>query len=137
MSEDIPEDFADQDIYSVLDKLDNVSLFLEPTRIEGQYDYDNQRRPLVGKELSVAVITRDDIEGNMESVYTALEMLDEGQMSLGFFIMKVMQSEFKMSMSIDGEFMKNITKTEMSHTYTQHVYSHDGKPPAKKGWMHK
>lgn len=134
MSEDMPEEIMNRDYYSILDKLDNISLFLEPTRIEGQFDYDNMRRPLVGKELSVGHIKEEHMEGHLESVLTALEMLDEGQIGLGLFIMKMMQSEFKMTMSIDGEFMRNVTKTEMSHTYTQHVYSHDDKEPVKKGW---
>lgn len=109
---------------NIVERLDQISMFLEPTYIKGQEDYDNPRKLLVSKELSVGNIKPEDRGGHMRSVRAAQEFLDNGQIGLARFIMKTLQSEFKISMSIEGKFMENITKQELRYTHAQHLYTH-------------
>ena len=104
------------------ERLDQISMFLWPTWVPGQEDYDNPRMPLVSKELSVGRIKEEHMKGNISHTRTALDMLEEGQIGLARFIMKFMHSEFKMTMSIDGEFMDGITHQELRYTQHQHVH---------------
>ena len=108
-------------------------MFLEPTYVKGQENFDNPRKPLVSKELSCGHIQEHHMGGHLKSVRTALEFLDEGQVGLARYIMKSMQSEFKMTMSIDGEFINNVTKQELRYTQTQHVYDHGEDQKPKRG----
>ena len=117
---------------NVVERLDQISMFLEPTYVLGQESYDNPRKPLVSKEMSVGNIQESHMCGHLKGVRSALELLDEGQLGLARFIMKTMQSEFKMTMSIDGEFIKSVTKQELRYTHTQHLYAHETEEKNKK-----
>jgi len=117
---------------NIMERLDQISMFLEPTYVKGQEDYDNPRKPLVSKEFSVGNILENHMSGHLKGVRAALELLDSGQIGLARYIMKTMQSEFKMTMSIGGEFMKNITKQELRYTHTQHLHQHPAEVTKKK-----
>jgi len=116
------------------ERLDQISMFLWPTWVPGQEDYDTPRMPLVSKELSVGRIKEEHMKGNISHTRTSLDMLEEGQIGLARFIMKFMHSEFKMTMSIDGEFMDGITHQELRYTQHQHLHQPEQQnQPQKKG----
>jgi len=132
--EDMQRRMAEQgDVPGITERLDQISMFLEPTYVKGQESYDLPRKPLVAKELSVGHIKEEHMRANMETVTTALEFLDTGQLGLGMFLMKTLHSEFKQTMSIDGEFINNVTKQELRYTHTQHLYQHE-EEQKKKRW---
>lgn len=128
------DDIMRENTRAIVERLDQISMFLEPTYVIGQETYDNPRKQLVSKELSVGNIKEEHMSGHMNSVRTALELLDEGQISEARFVMKYIQSEFKMTMSIGGEFMNNVTKQELRYTQNQHVYEHPAERE-KKGFF--
>ena len=118
------------------ERLDQISMFLWPTWVPGQEDYDTPRMPLVSKELSVGRIKEEHMAGNISHTRAALYMLDRGHVGLARYIMKFMHSEFKMTMSIDGEFMDGITHQELRYTQHQHLHQDQQQQiPQKKGFF--
>ena len=114
--------------------IDQFSRFLKPTIPEGQLDYYNPRMPLVGKELSIGNIQREDMISYIDTEQAILEFLEEGQIGLARFMMTIFQSELKLSMSFDGLFMEYISTNKFEYTQTQHVHEHL-EPTEKKGFL--
>lgn len=122
----------DTDYTTKLEKkrLDQYKSFLNPTMADDQDDFYGPIRPLIGPELSVANLEREDILSYLLTVSCAQEMFANGQDDLGLFIMTNMTAELKLSMSRDGLVVENIfsNKMEYSQTQTLHEYQH----PAEK-----
>jgi len=108
-------------------RLDQYKNFLNPTLADDQDDYYGPIRPLIGPELSVAVLEKEDILSYLLQVKTAQEMFANGQDDLGLLIMTTMTSELKLSMSRDGLVVDNIfsNKIEYSQSQTLHEYQHN------------
>jgi len=119
---------------STKQSIDQYSRFLQPTIPKGEQDYYNPRLPLVGKELSIGNISRDDMISNLTTESAILEFLEEGQIGLARFMMTLFQAEFKMSMSFDGMFMEYISTNKFEYKQTQDLTEHV-QMPARKGFL--
>jgi len=113
--------------------IDQYSRFLKPTIPTGQLDYYNPRMPLVGKELSIGNIQREDMISYINIEEAVLEFLEEGQIGLARFMMTLFQGELKLSMSFDGMFMEYISTNKFEYTQTQHLHEHPAEQ--KKGFL--
>ena len=120
---------------SISERIDQFSRFLEPTIPPGQLDYYNPRKPLIGKELSVANIDRRDLPAYLFVEEAILEFLEAGQIGLARFLMITFQAELKLTMSIDGRFMDFIGKTKLEYEHKQHIIEHPVE--RKRGWFGK
>lgn len=114
-------------------RLDQYKSFLNPTLADNQDDFYGPIRPLIGPELSVANLEKEDILSYLLTVGCAQEMFANGQDDLGLFIMTNMTAELKLTMSRDGLVVENIfsNKMEYSQTQTLHEYQH---PAERKKW---
>jgi len=125
-------------------RLDQYKRFLDPTLADDQLDYYGPIRPVIGPELSVANLEREDIFSFILQVKTAQEMFANGQDDLGLLVMTTMTAELKLSMSKEGLVVGNIFSNKMEYTQTQtlHEYQHPaerkrglfgGRPPIEGG----
>ena len=107
-------------------RLDQYKTFLNPTLADDQNEYYGPIRPLIGPELSVANLEREDIGSYLRQEYTIQELFANGQDDLGLLMMTTMTAELKLSMSKDGMVVDNIfsNKMEYSQTQTLHEYQH-------------
>ena len=107
-------------------RLDQYKTFLNPTLADDQNEYYGPIRPLIGPELSVANLEREDIGSYLRQEYTIQELFANGQDDLGLLMMTTMTAELKLSMSKDGMVVENIfsNKMEYSQTQTLHEYQH-------------
>lgn len=112
------------------ERLDQISMFL-------QYIEENDpRNQLVGKEKSIARIEGGHMPGHIRMDKAIMMMFDKGQIKTGFKLLYSQNSEFRMSMSIDGNFIDNVTKQELR--YYQHQYLHqEQEKKQKKSFWHK
>lgn len=122
---DIPETLANKQ------SIDQYSRFLEPTIPKGQFEYYNERKPLISKELSVGNIEREDMIGYLDTEQAILEFLEEGQIGLARFLMTLFQSELKLTMSFDGRFLDQITTSKFEYTQKQDIHEHMESAPRK------
>ena len=98
------------------ERLDQITMFLEFIR---------KKRPhetILGKEKSVGIIEPEHLEAHIRFDKAILTLLNAGQIRTAFNMIYSQVSEFKMTMSIKGKFLEDITKTELR--YSQHVYEH-------------
>jgi len=114
------------------DRFNNIEMFLKATQPEGYDEYYNPRSPLLGKELSVGYVSREDMLANDMMVWTILECFIEGQMDIAWDLMTWYQNDWKASMSIDAKLLERLTTQEVKYDQTQHVYEHIV-PQKKKG----
>ena len=114
--------------------IDQYSRFLQPTIPKGQLDYYNPRMPLLGKELSIGNIEREDMISYLTTEEAILEFLEEGQLGLARFMMTLYQSELKLSMSFEGMFMEYISTNKFEYKQTQDVTEHVDLPK-KRGFF--
>ena len=107
-------------------RLDQYKRFLDPTLADDQLEYYGPIRPLIGPELSVAVLEKEDMYSYILQVKTAQEMAANGQDDLLMLIQTTMTSELKLSMSREGTVVDHIfgNKMEYSQTQTLHEYQH-------------
>lgn len=107
-------------------RLDQYKNFLDPTLADDQTEYYGPIRPLIGPELSVAYLEREDMISYLLQVRTAQEMAANGQDDLLMYIQTTMTAELKLSMSREGLVVGNIfsNKMEYSQTQTLHEYQH-------------
>ena len=112
-------------------RLDQYKNFLNPTLADNQDEYYGPIRPLIGPELSVAYLDKEDLISYVKTEYCTQEMFSSGQDDLGLLLMTTMIAELKLSMSIDGKVVDNIFSNRMEYTQTQtlHEYQH---PPEKR-----
>lgn len=112
--------------------MDQFSRFLTPTQPKGYNEFYDERKQLMGKELSVANLEKEDIECYEKMINVAQEMLIYGQDLMARTIMISMVSGLKLSMSLEGMFIENLlaNKIEYAQTQTVHEYQH---APEKRG----
>lgn len=116
------------------DRFNNIEMFLRATQPEGYDEYYNPRSPLLGKELSVGYIEREDMLANDMMTWAILEYFIEGQMDFAWDCMTWYQNDWKASMSIDAKLLEKLTSREVKYDQTQHVYEHPVEQK-KKGWL--
>jgi len=124
---EFPKDIANRQ------SIDQFTRFLEPTVPDGQLDYYNSRKPLIGKELSIGNIEREDMISYIDTGQAILEFLEEGQIGLARFMMTIYQGELKLSMSFEGKFMEYISTNKFEYKQTQDIHEHTDKP--KRGFF--
>jgi len=115
--------------------IDQYSRFLQPTIPKGQLEYYNPRMPLIGKELSIGNIQREDMISYLSTEEAILEFLEEGQLGLARFMMTLFQSELKLSMSFDGLFMEFISTSKFEYKQSQELTENVNVPQKKKGFF--
>lgn len=118
---------------AIKQNIDQYSRFLKPTIPEGQLGYYNPVMPLVGKELSIGNIFREDMLGHLPMITCIQKLLSYGQIGLHRRYMIGFQAELKLTMSFDGLFMEQIAGNKFEYTQEQHVYEHPMEMPKKKG----
>lgn len=128
MPGELPHDIAKKQ------SIDQYSRFLQPTIPKGQLDYYNPRMPLVGKELSIGNIEREDMISYLTTEEAILEFLEEGQLGLARFMMTTFQSELKLSMSFEGRFMEYISTNKFEYVQKQDITEHVDAQP-KRGFF--
>ena len=129
VSPDMPDRRSfDQKRLTVADK------FLQPTIPKGNDEYYNLIRQTIGKELSVANLQREDLPSYVKGVGCGQTFLIKGQEMRARFIMNLMISELKLSMSIDAEFAHLLFKDTLEYTQTQNVHEYVHQP-SKKGFL--
>lgn len=107
-------------------RLDQYKRFLDPTLADDQLEYYGPIRPLIGPELSVAFLEREDNISYLRIINSVQEMFANGQDDLGLLQMTTMTAELKLSMSHAGLVVGNIFSNKMEYTQTQtlHEYQH-------------
>jgi len=119
-------------IGSLGDKISDLTLLLRATRPSGYEEYYNTREPLLGKELSLGVIEREDMLANDMMCWCILEMFYEGQIDLAWDLMTWYQNDWKASMSIDGALLERLTSQEIKYTTKQDVHEYQHPQVQKK-----
>lgn len=127
-----PNDLSDGRVV-VKQNIDQYSRFLKPTIPDGQLGYYNPMMPLVGKELSIGNIFREDMLGHIPMITCIQKLLSYGQIGLHRRFMVGFQSELKLTMSFDGRFMEQISSNKFEYSQEQHVYEHGLDEKKKKG----
>ena len=124
----IAQQLQQSDGQTITERLDQISMFLQFIQTNRPQDM------IVGKEKSVGHIKEEHMGGHIRMDQAILTLLNAGQIRTAIKMIYSHLSEFKMTMSIDGEFINNVTKQELRYTHTQHLYPHE--PPQKKGgWL--
>lgn len=114
-------------------RLDQYKRFLDPTLADDQLDYYGPIRPLIGPELSVAYLEREDMLSYLLQVKTTQEMFANGQDDLGLLLMTTMTAELKLSMSREGLVVDNIFSNKMEYSQTQTLHEYQHTPERKPG----
>ena len=116
------------------ERFNNMEMFLKATKPRGYEDYYNPRAPLLGKELSIGNIERNDMLANDMAVWAILDLLNEGQIDFAWDYMTWYQNDWKSSMSIDGRLLDSLTSQEIRYSQKQelHEYQH---PIKKRGFF--
>ena len=119
---------------NLTERLHNIEMLLKATQPQGYLDYYNPRLPLLGKELSIGAIDKTDLLANDIMCWTILEFFFHVQFDAAFDLMTWYQNDWKASMSIGGELLRNLTSPEYRYTQTQelHEYQH---PAEKRGLL--
>lgn len=113
-------------------RIDQYRSFLKPTVADDQDDFYGPIRPLIGPELSVANLDKEDILSYYLTIQCVQEMFANGQDDIALEEMTAMTAELKLSMSQEAKVLDNIfsNRIEYSQTQTLHEYQH---PPEKRG----
>jgi hypothetical protein len=111
--------------------IDQYTRFFEPTVAEGKRKETNRIKPLIGKETRVANIIRSDMNGYLYSSEAIMEMHQEGQLGLAFFIMIQDQRELNLTDSFGGETRDEIFTHKFEYTQKQDITEHVEQPKRK------
>lgn len=113
-------------------RLDQFKRFFKPTLADNQEDFYGPIRPIIGSELSVANIEKEDMLSFIKLGYGIQEMFANGQDDLGLMLMTSMTGELKLSMSKDGLVVENIFSNKMEYTATENVHQYQHLQERKK-----
>ena len=126
--------YAPSNVNTLDDRFNNIEMFLAATKPDGYNEYYNPRSPLLGKEISVGNIEREDMLANDYMCWAILEFFMEGQVDFAWDSQTLYQNDWKASMSIDAKLLERLTSQEVKYDQTQHVYEHV-EQPKKKGLL--
>ena len=116
-------------------RLDQYKRFFQPTLADNQEDYYSPIRPILGSELSVAFIEKEDMLSYIRMSYAIQEMFANGQDDLGLLLETSMTGELKLSMSREGLVVENIFSNKMEYTTTENVHQYQHMQDKKKGLL--
>lgn len=105
-------------------RLDQYKIFLDPTKAKNQDDFYAPILPLIGPELSVANIEREDIMSFLRIMYCVQEMFANGQDDLALMMETTLTGELKLTMSKEGMVIGNIFSNKLEYSQTQTVHEH-------------
>lgn len=109
------------------EKLDHISLFLQ------HVDPEDLEEIILDKTRSIGIIREEHMPGYNRVHQVILTLAAHGQLRSALKLARLTEAELRLTMSIDGHFIDNISKQELRYTTTQHLYPHDGpQMPAKK-----
>jgi len=114
-------------------RLDQFSRFLLPTKPDGVDDvYYNERKQMLGKELSVANLEWEHMLSFVRMFDCGEEFLLVGQEVTARYILNKMIMELKLSMSKDGMFITELLSNKIEYSQTQAVHEYTHLPEKKK-----
>ena len=116
-------------------RLDQFKRFFNPTLADNQQEFYGPIRPIIGSELSVANIEKEDMLSFIKMGYGIQEMFANGQDDLGLMLMTSMTGELKLSMSKDGLVVENIFSNKMEYTTNENVHQYQHMQERKKGLL--
>lgn len=116
-------------------RLDQFKRFFKPTLADNQEEFYGPIRPIIGSELSVANVEKEDMLSFIKMGYGIQEMFANGQDDLGLMLMTSMTGELKLSMSKDGLVVENIFSNKMEYTTTENVHQYQHMQERKKGLL--
>ena len=128
----IPGDYDLPDMtegQNTTERLDQISMFLH---------FIETHRPIkmiVGKEKSIGYIKEEHMYGHIKMDKLIMLFLAKGQIRKAYELIYSCNSEFRMTMSIEGKFVENVTKQELRYTHTQHMITEQQQPSVKKGFF--
>ena len=117
---------------NLAERLHTIEMLLQATQPRGYQDYYNPRLPLVGKELSIGSIDKTDMLANDVMCWTILEFFYHAQFDMAFDLMTWYQNDWKASMSIGGELLRNLTSPEYRYSQTQELHEYQHRPEKKR-----
>lgn len=98
--------------------------------------YITNRKPLIGKETSTAIIERQDMLSYRYQTMTILEYMQHGLNQFAIDYLMLHLAELKTTPSIDGTAIKEILANKIEYSQRQDVYEHI-EQPRKKGFFGK
>jgi len=110
------------------EKLDNISLFLQ------HVDPDDLMNIILDKTRSIGIIREEHNLAYYMADQCILKHLGHGQIYSAVNMAKLIEAEFRRSMSNEGHFIDNVSKQELRYTTTQHLYPHEQEQAKKKGF---
>lgn len=113
-------------------RLDQYKRFFKPTLADNQEEFYGPIRPIIGSELSVANLEKEDLFSFVKLGYGIQEMFANGQDDIGLMLMTSMTGELKLSMSKDGLVVENIFSNKMEYTTTENVHQYQHAQERKK-----
>ena len=113
-------------------EIDQYRSFLRPSLADDQDKFYGPIRPLIGPELSVADLDKEDILSYVLAIECIQEFFANGVDTIGMEEMTTMTAELKLSMSQNGRVLDNIFSNKIEYAQTQelHEYQH---PVEKRG----
>ena len=111
--------------------IDQYTRFLEPTIADGKIKETKRIKPMIGKETRVANIIRSDMNGYLFAGEAILELMQEGQTGLAYFVMINDQRELNLTDSFGGETRNQIFTHKFEYTQKQDITEHVEQPQRK------
>jgi len=118
--------------YNIGETLSNLEKLLDPTLPKGDEftDYINLRRMVLGKELYLGYIERNDLLALDLVVQAIQENFNHGQIAMALDWEVQYLNNLRTSPSVDGNFIKRITSQEFKYTQDQKIT--EVQQPAKR-----
>ena len=111
--------------------IDQYTRFFQSTLPPGKLQDYNDTLPLYGKETRVANIIRSDMNGYLYAGKGVQEMLCEGQIGFGHFMMKSYLQELCLTDSFGGITRDQIFTHKFEYTQKQDITEHVQQPQRK------
>ena len=115
----------------VKQEIDQYRSFLKPTLADDQDDFYGPIRPIIGPELSVAYLDKEDIGSYIITITCIQELFANGLDDLGMEAMTGMTAELKLSMSIGARVLDSIFSNKIEYLQTQNVHEYSHRPEKK------
>lgn len=106
----------------IQERLDQISMFLEFVKKDELLDM------IVSKEISIGIIKEEHMDGHINMRNMIMNFIFAGQLKTAKKLIYGMLGEFRTTMSIEGDFIRNVSKQEMRYTQYQHLYQHPTQP---------
>lgn len=116
------------------ERINQYTRILSGTIPKGEDDWYNKMRQLLGKELSLANLEKEDISSYLRRIQTAQTLVLHGYEIRGRRIMLELISELKLTGSVGGLILEHIFSNRVQYEQTQHIHEHS-EQPQKRGLL--